>query len=263
MLSPEQIASREGKLTASRVACLMTGDNEKILNLWRELIGDPAFIPDDLSDVWPVQLGSVTETLNLDWYAKKKAPVTRRGEVVLHQSNPYFACTLDGWDEALPGPVEAKHVGGREPLAKVIERYMPQLHWQMIVANARKCALTVIEGANEPIVEIIEFDEAYGNELLRRAEAFIDCVRTLTPPVAIAPIAAPVKAEKTYDMREDNEFCDDAVTWLENYEAGKKASAAEKRLKAKVPVDAKRCHAAGIEITRDRAGRLSLKVSKE
>ena len=43
----QQFAARENKLTASRVAALMTGNADKIPDRWRELIGDPAFVPED------------------------------------------------------------------------------------------------------------------------------------------------------------------------------------------------------------------------
>jgi hypothetical protein len=55
MLTPEQIARRKGKLTASRVAVLMTGDAEKIIQLWEEMLGQRE--PEDLSGVWAVRLG--------------------------------------------------------------------------------------------------------------------------------------------------------------------------------------------------------------
>ena len=136
MLSPTQLAARENKLTASRVAALMTGNADKILNLWRELVGDPAFVPEDLSDVWPVRLGEATEHLNVAWYAKKHGEVSRKGEVVV--GNPdWMAATLDGWDVARGCPLEAKHVGGREPLETIISRYQSQMHWQMMVTDAR------------------------------------------------------------------------------------------------------------------------------
>jgi hypothetical protein len=96
MLSPAQIEARKGKLTASRVACLMTGDATEIMRLYLEMIGEER--PENLSDVWPVQLGSATEQLNLDWFERKnRMPVTRRGEVVVHPDYPWAACTLDGW----------------------------------------------------------------------------------------------------------------------------------------------------------------------
>lgn len=100
MLSPAQLEAREGKLTGSRVACLMNGDEEAMMNLWREMVGDPAFVPDDLSGVWAVQLGSFTEPLNLDWYERKNGvQVIRRGEVVVHPDYLWAAATLDGFVE--------------------------------------------------------------------------------------------------------------------------------------------------------------------
>lgn len=258
-LTPAQLAAREGRLTASQVACLMTGDEAKILNLWRGLVGDPAYVEDDLSDVWAVNLGSVTETLSLDWYERKHAPVTRRGEVVVHPTVDWAACTLDGWDDSLPGPVECKHVGGFEPRATVIQRYMPQIHWQMVCTASRRAAISIIEGAREPVVEIVEWDEGYAAEIWNRAAAFWRCVETLTPPVALPAVAAPVKAEKVVDMATSNEWGDAAGTWLADAPAAKRAAKAEKALKALVPADAARCHGHGVQITRDRAGRLSVK----
>lgn len=261
-LTAAQLAAREGKLTASRVACLMSGDEAKIHDLWLEMIGDPRYVAEDLSGVWAVQLGSATEALNLDWYERKHGAVTRRGEVVCHPLHEWAACTLDGWDAALPGPVECKHVGGYEAIAKVVERYQPQLHWQMLCTGSYAAALSVIEGAREPVVELVRFDPDYAAELWRRAEAFMACVESLTPPVALAPVAAPVKAEKVYDLAGSNEWGDAAATWLADAPAAKRAAAAEKALKALVPADAARCHGNGVQITRDRAGRLSLKEMK-
>jgi hypothetical protein len=258
MLTKTQIEAREGKLTASRVACLMTGDESEILSLWREMIGDPAFVPEDLSGVWPVQLGSHTESLNLDWFERKNgAPLSRRGEVVMHK-NGWAACTLDGWSDQRSCPVECKHVGGREPLETIIARYMPQMHWQMIVTGAKECALSVIMGANEPVVEYIPFDKDYAAELWSRAERFMECVRSLTAPVPLA-VAAPVKAEKAYDFSTNNHWCSEAVTFIGNRTAAKDFAAAEKALKSLVPSDAIRVTGGGIECRRDRANRLSIK----
>lgn len=262
-LSAAQLSARDGRLTASRVGALMTGDAEKIMLLWQEMVGDPAFVPDDLSGVWPVQLGIATEPLNLSWYTRKTGrSLTRVGEIVIHPRADWAAATLDAWDAALPGPVEAKHVGGREPLATVIARYQPQIHWQMIVTEARQAAFTIIEGANEPVVENVALDDRYATELWSRAEAFMACVWSLTPPVALAAVEAPVKAERIIDMTGKNEWASEAVAWLENAPAKKLAEAAEKAIKAMVPSDAARVFGHGIVVSRDKAGRLALRESK-
>jgi YqaJ-like viral recombinase domain len=260
MLSLAQMVSRDGKLTASRVACLMTDDQEKILNLWRELTGQP-FTEDDLSGVWAVQLGTATEALNLDWFARKHGPVSMRGRVV--ELEPWAAATLDGWSDQHQCPIECKHVGGREPMETIIERYQPQMHWQMIVTDTDRCALSVIMGANEPIVEYIDIDEEYAKELWVRANAFMACVQTRTPPVAIAPVAPPVKAEKIYNFHGRNEWASEAAAWLANKDAAKLAVSAEKAIKALVPADAAKCVGHGIQVSRNRAGSLSVREDQE
>src|SRR5580765_3433729 len=157
-LNAAQIARRMGKLTASRIGCLMTGDREKIDRLWREMIGDE--LPEDISHLWAVRLGEITEALQLDWYEERQhEEVNRRGEVVIHPIIDWAACTLDGWLTVMNCPIEAKHVGGREPLEIVIDRYQPQLQWQMMVTESRESALSLIIGASAPIVEIISRDD--------------------------------------------------------------------------------------------------------
>lgn len=260
MLSPTQLQARDGKLTASRVACLMTGDAEKIMDLWREMTGDPAFAAEDLSGVWAVQLGSHTESLNLDWYERRTGkPLSQRGDVIFHEQFDWAACTLDAWDNDLACPVECKHVGGFEKTEAIIARYMPQAHWQMIVTGASKCVFSIIEGAREPIIETVVYDEAYGAELMHRAERFMECVNNLTPPVVMPAVEAPAKAEKAYDYAKNNKWVSEAVTWAANRQAAKDFAACEKELKKLVPSDAVRVFGGGIEAKRDRAGRLTIK----
>lgn len=260
MLNPDQIRQRDGKLTASRVACLMTGDADKIMNLWRELVGDPAFVPEDLSDIWAVQLGSHTESLNLDWYEKRTGRgLAQRGDVIVHKLCDWAAATLDGWDVALQAPVECKHVGGFEKITAILERYAPQAHWQMIVTGAQKCVFSIIEGAREPVIETMDFDPHYAAELWKRAEQFMECVWSLTPPIAFAPVAAPVKPEKIYDMTGNNEWGANAATWVMHKSAAKDFEAAAKALKAIVPADAVKCNGHGISISRSKAGALTIR----
>lgn len=257
MLTPEQMAARAGKLTASRMACLMRADKAAILQLYNELIGDAE--PEDLSRVWPVQLGAVTEKLNLDWFEGKNGLVTRRGEVVVHPKYRWAAATLDGWCEPISCPIECKHVGGREPLEVIIDRYQPQCQWVMEVTGARECALSVIQGADEPVVEFIPRAEEYAAEMIKRGEQFMACVMLCTPPVELEPILPPADPTQIIDMHGNNLWASEAGIWLCNWEEARRAKLAEKALKDLVPPDAKKCFGYGVRITRDRAGRLSLR----
>ena len=257
MLTAEQIAARTGKLTASRIACLMRGDKAAIMRLYREMVGnEPA---EDLSGIWPVQLGACTEKLNLDWFEAKHGVLTRRGEVVRHPSLPWAAATLDAWSPSLACPVETKHVGGREPLDTIIERYQPQCQWQMEVTRASRCALSIIQGADEPIREFINVAPDYIAEMVRRGAQFMECIAQRTPPVVLDPAPAPVDATRDHDMAGNNAWANYAAVWLEHEGHVTVAKEAEKLLKTAVPADARTCFGHGVRITRDRAGRLSLR----
>lgn len=257
MLTAEQIKARAGKLTASRVACLMGGDAAEIMQLYLEMTGESE--PEDLSHVWPVQLGSATEQLNLDWFEMNNGPLVWRGKVVVHPDHSWAAATLDAWFEPLGCPVECKHVGGREPLEVIIDRYQPQMQWQMAVTGAAECALSVIMGANAPIVEFIPRDHEYIAEMIVRGKQFMDCVAKRRPPVALGPVAPPCDPTKVIDMVGNNSWGNSAAIWLSTKQAAKDCTDAEKVLKALVPADAKKCTGHSIQITRDRAGRLSLR----
>src|SRR5262245_60968226 len=212
-LNAAQLAQRAGKLTASRIACLMTGDAEKIYRLWREMIGEE--IPEDLSHVWPVRLGEATEALQLEWFEHKQGmQLSRMGEVVTHKQLPWAACTLDGWCEELHCPVEAKHCGGREPLEVIIDRYQPQMQWIMECTEAEQCALAEILGAEQPIVEFIDYDRPYCSEMIKRGGVFMRHVVERTPPVALPPVPAPCDPTKIIDMTGNNEWAMHAADWI-------------------------------------------------
>jgi predicted phage-related endonuclease len=258
MLTAEQLKARAGKLTGSRIACLMKGDPVAIDRLYREMIGEAE--EEDLRHVWPVRLGEATEQLNLDWFEQKnQMPVTSRGRVVVHPRINWAACTLDGWCADLSCPIECKHVGGREPLEVVIDRYQPQCQWQMEITGANQCALSVIMGGNEPIVEYIDRDDGYIAEMIRRGRMFMDCVARRVSPVALPAAPSPIDASKTYDLSMNNTWVNYATEWLATRQSAEKCKEAEKVLKSIVPVDAKKTHGGGVQITRDRAGRLSLR----
>ena len=272
-LTAEQLRAREGKLTASRVKVLMDGDDQALYDLWRELMGDPSYEQPDLSGVWAVQLGSLTEELNLNWYEYRTGrEVIRRGEVVASQERPWAACTLDGWTEEPGNPaggdrretvIECKHVGGFEPLEKVVARYQPQIHWQMYCTGAWLAVLSVIEGAREPVLEEIPRDSEYLTELLRRADMLWECVETLRPPVALPKAEPPKPATREVDMTENDEWQAFASDWLENHYEAKVFDRAAKELKKLTPAEAKRAFGCGIEIKRRRSGSLRIGETKQ
>lgn len=261
-LTKAQRAARDGKITASRVATLMHGDEAAILNLWRELAGDPDHQPEDLSGKFHVVLGSYTEALNLAWIARHHGlSLTRIGESVSLPDHPWAACTLDAWDDDAGAPVEAKHVNAYSKLPEVVERYRPQLAWQCIITGAETARLSVIIGTNAPVIETVPVDINYAAELWDRAEAFWRCVETLTPPVALPPAPEPPPpATRTVDMTGNNAFASDAADWLDNRAAAKAFDAAAKSLKTAMPEDAASAYGHGVTLTRARNRAITIKA---
>jgi hypothetical protein len=155
--------------------------------------------------------------------------------------------------------LEAKHVGGREPLEVVIDRYQPQCQWIMFCTNTKQVALSVIMGASEPVVEFIERDDEYIAEMVKRGRQFMDCVERRIPPVTLPAVPAPIDVSKYYDMTGSNLWANAAATWLATRASARECADAEKYLKSIVPPDARKCTGYGVSITRDRAGRLSLR----
>jgi hypothetical protein len=98
--------------------------------------------------------------------------------------------------------------------------------------------------------------------MLRRGTEFWRCVITGEVPVDLPPVPAPIIANRTYDFSENNQWCSEAFAWLENRAAADKCKDAEKILKTLVPEDAKKVTGAGVYISRDRVGRLSLRADK-
>jgi hypothetical protein len=268
-LTKRQIIAREGKLTASRVACLMEGDADSIYQLWLELTGDPEGLrraeeqAKELEGVWIIKLGEATEQANLDWIERSMGKISGRGKVFQHPEIPWAACTLDGWLEDHECPIEAKHNNGFEPAADVLNRYMPQFHWQMICTDTLKMYCSMIRGTREPEPYLVPYDEAYATELLARASVFMQNVIQLQEPCANPFIEPPkIAAVRIDDMTGNKQWKTLAGEWLKFRPFVQKYNAAQAELKKLVAAEAKECFGHGIRIKRNKAGALTIKEDK-
>jgi len=262
-LNADQLAQRAGKIGASDIGIIVSGDVIKIDKLWREKIGDQE--PDDLSRKWAVYRGTHTEQMHLNWIEEvERQSITRRGDSVTHYRYEWACCTLDGWIDDLQCPIEVKWTNGNEPVDPVIiERYTPQCQWQMEITGADQCVLSVVMGADEPILNIIKRDADYAGLLLERGWNFIQHVRNRTPPVNLPEVPVPVDATKIIDMTGNNEWANQAGIWLDLRDSAAAYDDAAKILKSLVPPDAKKCFGHGTVITRSKLGYLSLRELRE
>lgn len=265
-LNAAQIARRVGKLGGSDMNIVMGGNAIKINDLWLEKTLQK--LPDDLSDIWAVYRGSETEPMHLNWIERKGferiVGIGRRGDTVDHYQHDWAMCTLDGWINELSCPVEVKWTNGNEPFDPIIrDRYTPQCQWQMEMTGADQCALSVIMGAAEPVVDFIKRDEDYAKQMIERGWTFIQHVRNKTPPVDLPMVPLPIDATRVVDMNGNNEFAHHADIWLQLRDSADAYDDAAKILKSLVPPDAKRCFGYGVQITRNKLGNLSLRQMKD
>ena len=255
-LSPE----RDTRVGASFLPALMAGKTDEIMREWQRLTGDPAYVPLDLSEVWPVFQGRVLEPHVLDWHQRKTGgPLTRRGEWVRHPHRDWLGCTLDAWRPTTNTVLDAKCVGQWRKLDEVISYYTPQMVVQKDCTGAANASLLIVHGGAEPVEYPVTWTAGYEADVWTRLDEFWDCVMSLTPPCELPSALAPVPAVQTYDMGTSNAWCSNAATWLLNKTAAKDFDGAAKELKALVPADAQKCFGGGITILRNKAGSLSIK----
>ena len=261
-LTAEQHAKRADKIGASFAPMLMAGNTDAIRREWQRLVGDPAYEAEDFSNNWLVAFGSFVEPFVLDWHARKTGhELTRRGESVTHPKLPYLACTLDAYREHDRTTIDCKTRIAFQKVEDVVSHYTPQMIVQRSCMQADRASLLIVHGGAEPREYPIEIDREYETMVFARLEWFWDCVERLVCPVEIPAIAAPVVAEKIYQMT-DAAWKQQADRWLQALGAAQIVKEAEKNLKLMCPQDAVKCIGSGVVITRDRANRLTLKEAK-
>jgi predicted phage-related endonuclease len=263
MLTEEQQAARAGKITASFLPRLMAGDEEAIYREWLRLTEHPDYAPEDLSDVWAVQLGSYMETFALDWHERKTGhPLNYRGRVIVHPEMEHVCCTLDAYRGLDDTVIDCKVVGHWRKIEDVCSLYTPQMVVQRACTGADHAALLIVHGGAEPTEHPIEWDSEYETAVWTRVDWFWNCVSELVPPVAVKPVEAPVVPVRTVDMATNNMWSEQAAIWLANKEAAVKFTKAQDQIKSLIPADAKKAYGKGIEASRDTRGSIRIRESK-
>ncbi len=101
------LPNRNAFVGGSDARVIMGDDEAGLVRLWQEKRGEVE--PEDLSDNLIVQLGTVTEELNRQWYERNTGhavgSVHRR---LIHSVHKWMAATLDGLVEPGGAVFEAK-----------------------------------------------------------------------------------------------------------------------------------------------------------
>lgn len=259
-LSTEQKALRKDAIGGSDANIIMSGDEKKLLQLWREKRGEAE--PEDLSDILAVQMGSFTEPFNVAWFEKNTGlQIIDRGESAQHPEHRFMRCNLDGRIAGRRFIWEAKHCGTRSTDAEIFARYVPQLTHNTLCDGAEGAFLSAFKGNGDWVMFEYLLDTDYAERLVAAEAAFWDCVRTGKPPCAVEPEPTPKPVGVVeYDMSSSNAWAAQAGDFLETKLAADRHEAAKKELKALVPDDASKAFGHGIIVKRDKRGALRFTI---
>jgi len=205
MLTVEQQAKRQFKITASMLPILMHGDEASILRLYREEMGELEREP----PTYAMQLGSFVEPFMLDYLeAATGHAITRRGEVVDHPTIAEFCCTLDGYRAHDDAIIENKFLSPFRTREEFAAYYYPQALAQMRCLGAARMILHAGRGTTEPEEYDItpkpddERASLYEATMWQRVEQFRQCLRTFTPPFPMPRVVVP-EIWRTIDLSQE------------------------------------------------------------
>tara|TARA_R100001440_G_scaffold19367_4_gene32658 strand:+ start:444 stop:1310 length:867 start_codon:yes stop_codon:yes gene_type:complete len=264
--SDEELETRKKCINGSETNIIASGNAEAINKLFLEKTGSVE--SEDLTHVFPVMLGNITEELNIEWISRKYGyNITNRQQVFKSKRNPFMRCTPDGVitnfdnDYAV---VDAKYTMGRpqadetwsDVIPRLLKFYTPQINWNAYILSehldkpVNRGVLSIIRAGNEPIIEEVAIDENYQAELIRIATYFHSCVQLNIAPDEIITDEPPVPPEdrKPYDMEGNEDWKRCADNYIQTKGAAISNKEYENKLKALVPKDAKHCFGHGINI---------------
>jgi predicted phage-related endonuclease len=258
-LTESEQADRMAGLGGSDANVILSGDRDRIINLWREKRGERP--PTDLSDRLPVMLGSWTEDFNRQWFEMTTGSrVTRAGASIACRTFSWRRCTLDGYLEAANCVWEAKHTSAFAKADEVVDRYMPQLQHNMAVTGAGSAVLSVLFGNHKFEVFSVGADWLYQSDLLEAELEFWRCVISGDEPVpAPIPLAPRAIGVREVNLTGNNSWASAAIEWLETRQPAKAHSAACSAIKALIEEDVALAFGHGIEAKRSKNGAITIR----
>lgn len=257
-LSQSDVRRRKDFIGGSDANRIMSGDDEKLLDLWRIKRG---VAEDAVPRTLALVMGSWTEELNRQWFEQETGmPVGDAGLVAVSDVHGWRSATLDGVVEERGAVWEAKHVSAFARSEEVLQRYMPQLQHNMAVTAREHAILSVFYGNHRWEVTHVAADWLYQEELLEAEMRFWACVRSGEPPAALpAPPTPRAFGVKEVSFEGNNRWASASTDWLAHAAAAKLHAAASKDLKELVTDDTSRAYGHNVEIRRSRAGALTIR----
>ncbi|BAQ88077.1 Phage-related protein, predicted endonuclease (COG5377) [uncultured Mediterranean phage uvMED] len=240
-------------------------------SLWLEKTGRQQ--PKNLDDVLPVQIGILTEELNIKTFVQETG-FKLATQHDLNFKDDFRHATLDGMIETADKMcvLECKHTNANNTLENVIRKYMPQLQHYMQVAMMDSAYLSVIFGNgnryewcqvqldNEYIKMLYEMEATFWKEHIEKDIPPEDIQAEIIQQNHMNNIK--VNDMIRIDMDTNNEFVANAHTWRETKIPYDQHRAVGKVLKELIPANCRLAEGGGIKISRTKAGHLTIKENK-
>jgi len=258
-ITSPNITNRRSFIGGSDARIIMGNDETALLRLWKEKRGE--IEPEDLSGNLIVQLGTVTEALNRQWYERNSGQVVKSVQWrVKHPVLRWMAATLDGVVEGSGAVFEAKFMlpwSFSEEAAA--EKHMAQLQHNMWVTNAKAAVLSIITGGGKWVELSIPADCLYQHLLITAEKKFWRCVESGEPPrlFGVEPPRPRIEAVRIVDMTASNSWADLAGVFCQTRTAFVEHERSKAELKVLMPEDAKEAFGHGIRAKRSKSGAIS------
>jgi predicted phage-related endonuclease len=230
--------------------------------------------PPDLSNVFRVQLGIVTETFHLRWIAERLGiEINDAQSRRVDPKNPWRWATIDGFDHTNKTEIETKHSNSQANIRASADFYMAQLQHTMSITGSDWMWFSVIPGNEEPMTVQVSRDQDYIDRLLDLERTFWwhvtqDVEPEILPSAKLAAAAERIPEilvggyKADLDMARHNQWVGLCLEYAELKPKAERFEAVKKEIKELVPEDRRRCFGAGVQVIRDKKGSLSIREDK-
>tara|TARA_R110000822_G_scaffold33854_1_gene96152 strand:+ start:207 stop:1061 length:855 start_codon:yes stop_codon:yes gene_type:complete len=232
---------------------------------------------DDLTKVFKVQLGHVTEEYNLIWFADHYGwdIIEWKYDVaVTNPDYPFIGCLPDALmrRSSMDAIIDAKHSGASAPWwneQKIAEYYYAQAQHNMIATQVHDFYLSVVFGNEQPVEVHIPYDQEWSANYIDMCSIFWQSIENKQKPQETTAMPKPIIVlgdMRELDMTEGNQkslWADHANVYIENEKKAKLFEYSKKEIKKMVPEDVKKAFGNKIEINRSKGGALTVKITDE
>jgi putative phage-type endonuclease len=180
--SPEWFEMRKGGITATGITAINgTSPYKTAYRLWAELTGQVG----EQEVGAAAQRGQLLEQAVADYYTAETGKKLRKSNGIVRLKEHSWA--MASLDRTIVGDtdglVEIKtSTSSAWALAPVPQMYVDQVQWQMFITGASYCDVAVLLSGLVFRIERVEADPIYQTLLFDKAVAFLDLVKTKTPP---------------------------------------------------------------------------------